>query len=324
MSDTSYISNISEEILDKKWMEVLDNDDIWNVIESEQNVTTHPVDTPEFLERLHTNHLIPEMRKEWLQHLVTCEYCSQTVSSLVKAGLLFTEEQENQNDTTVTRRNFANLLCQQRRNLLISVAMLSCVFLIAFLLHKPASDQAQREMLALMSQQGITWSTRITDNGYRMNGTSWIKAFPSIDPQWQKVAERAEKLLEQHPEDIELRIEYGKFQLFQMHNPQRAIQELETAKSFLLTPDGIKHTPKVLILQGLAAFEMNDDTAAQEYFLNVLDLEPENVDAKINLAVSLYRSGKHERAYQLLQELQSQNKLPNSLQSQMKVLWQNP
>ncbi|MDO4558207.1 MAG: tetratricopeptide repeat protein, partial [Planctomycetia bacterium] len=284
---------------------------------------THPVDNPGFLERLDANVICEEEHRKWMEHLCGCEHCCRIVSRLVGVDLLFTDTVEEKTIPSGQKRSLWRMtdsVRQKRWQIPVACAVIFCICLSVFLMSGRSTDAVMDEMAMRMSQEFSQQSPCVTDNGYRLNGTSWVKTISSVAPQQRELADQGKELLKKYPDNIPLRVTYGKFLLFALHDPEGAIRELERAKILALTPSGMSYVAEIHQMLGLAEFEAGNDTAAQEHFRNVLDLEPENVDAKINLAVSLYRSGAQDQAILLLQELRSQGRLSELLHSQLNRL----
>ncbi len=83
--------------------------------------------------------------------------------------------------------------------------------------------------------------------------------------------------------------------------------QLKMALEKSLVPSELHRASELHLLLGIAAFMENDDTIAQKHFQNALALEPKNRDARLNLAVSLYRSGDREKTVEILNELRTES-----------------
>ena len=265
----------------------------------------HPATDIAFLERLDADAISDHERVELLEHLNKCVFCRQKMELLCKCGAMFTDGVK----TTVPRPVHTQLT---KFRLLSPLTIAACLFLVVgvtlyFSSSGSPSQVAHRKVAGMLKPDEKNLSTLLTDHGYRLSGTSSIKAVTTIDDHKQTVRSAYEKLLADYPDEIDFRTEFGKYLLFVMKESDLARNELEKALEASLTPSELKRVPQLHLLLGLAAFEERDDVRAQKHFRDVLDLNPQNIDAKVNLAISFYRSGDKEQAVEMFNALRSES-----------------
>jgi len=282
----------------------------------EEAAQYHPATDITFLERLDADAISEQERKELLAHLDQCMFCRQELERLCKSGALF-EQNDRKLDTRFARsRIWENL--KKAASLSTVAACLLCVGVLALYWSSTGdpSLMAHRKITRMLNADEQGFSTLLTDNGYRLSGTFAIKAVSVLDDHKQAVRAAYEQLVADYPNNINFRTEFGKYLLFVLKEPDLARNELERALELSLTPSELKRSPELHLLLGLAAFEERNDDLAQKHFRDTLDLDPKNLDAKVNLAISLYCSGEQEEATSMFQKLRSE-RIPEALRNQI-------
>lgn len=274
----------------------------------------HPATDIVFLERLDADAITDTERAELLEHLDQCRFCRQEMERLCKCGALFEGKKLN----LKTSSNLPAAMKKYAQALVAAACLLIVVGVgVLYSLHSGSPSQvAYDKVRKMLGDDERSFSTMLTESGYRLNGTSSMKALPVMDDHKHKVRTAYEKLLENYPEDISFRTEFGKYLLFVLKEPDLARHELEKALDASLQPSELKRVPELRLLLGIAAFEERNDPAAQEQFRQVLDLDPKNIDAKVNLAISLYRSGEQEKATAMFEQLRKES-IPSPLRSRI-------
>lgn len=262
----------------------------------------HPAQDLGFLERLDVDDISDDEREEMLEHLAECASCRERIELMCRCGALFAEGEQQ----IETKRDWVKSLKRQAK----WFVPLSCgVLLFLGVMFLPARDPvriAHHNVRKTLNANEKQFSLQLPENGYRLSGTSTVKAMPTLDDHKRSVRSAYETLVEKYPDNIEFRTEYGKYLLFVIQDTESARLQLEAALEKSLQPSELKRTPELYQLLGIAAFMADDDPTAQKHFRDALALDPKNVDAKLNLAVSLYRGGDRERAFEMLRELRNE------------------
>lgn len=262
----------------------------------------HPAEDLDFLERLDTDAVSENERREMLGHLAECASCREGITQLCRYGILFVENEP----ALETKADWTTFLKKHRA---WHVLASCCILFLIGLTILPSVDPAHvayRNVQKMLHEDEKVFSMQLPENGYRLSGTSTVKTLPTMDEHKREVRSAYETLVDQYPNHIDFRTEYGKYLLFVIQDTELARLQLERALELSLQPAELKRAPELHQLLGTAKFMSNDDTAAQKHFRDALALDPENVDAKINLAVSLYRSGDRKKSLEILQELRSE------------------
>ncbi len=277
----------------------------------------HPSEDVTFMERFGANAITDQERKNLLEHLNQCAFCRQEIAWLCKCGALF-DEQPAQNAKPSTVKT----LFQRWKAYVKPLTLVACLLIVIgigalYSLHSVEPSQvAFNNVKKMLNSDEKNFSTSLTTNGYRLNGTSSTKAMTVVDDHKQAVRSAYKKLIADYPSDILFRVEFGKYLLFVLHEPDLAQNELEKALEASLLPPELHRVPELRLLLGIAAFEERNDMAAQEQFRHVLDLDPTNLDAKVNLAISLYRSGEKEKATGIFEQLRKES-IPTPLRNRI-------
>lgn len=274
----------------------------------EEAAKYHPANDIVFLERLDADAIDDRERTELLEHLDQCAYCRQAMEQLCRSGALFAQA-SGKKDIGLSWDRIPGDVKKHVKPL----ALAACVLLVAgigILYSLPSGNPSQvayNKVRKMLDTDEKGFSTSLPENGYRMNGTSAMKAFPVMDDHKREVRTAYEKLIADYPDNVSFRTEFGKYLLFVLKEPDLARNELEKSLEASLSPSELHRFPELRLLLGIAAFEEGNDTAAQEQFRSVLDLDPKNLDAKVNLAICLYRSGETENATEMFEELRKES-----------------
>ena len=276
----------------------------------------HPATDITFLERLDAEAINEQERTELLEHLAQCVFCRQEMERLCKCGALFADN-ERKADSAFSWPRMAVALKKQP---VFAAAVCLLLVIGVVTLFSPFSGSpsqiAHKKVTGMLEPHEKNFSTSLPENGYRLNGTSSMKAVFAVDDHKRSVRAAYEKLVADYPGNIDFRTEFGKYLLFVLQEPDLARNEWEKALAASLKPSELKRVPELHLLLGIVAFEEGNDTLAQKHFRDALDLDTNNVNAKINMAISLYRSGERENATEMLRELRSE-RIPASLRGQI-------
>lgn len=262
----------------------------------------HPADNLAFLARLDTNTITEEERHEMLDHLARCASCREGIELMCQCGVLSAEDKP----TVETKPGWTTLLRQNAKWLIPLSCCVLLFFGVFFLPHGDPAQLAYNNVQKTLNDDEKHFSLQLTENGYRLSGTSTVKAISTLDDHKREVRSAYETLVEKCPENIDFRTEYGKYLLFVVQDADSARLQLEAALEKSLVPSERKRAPELYQLLGIAAFMDDDHATAQKHFRDALALDPKNVDAKVNLAISLYRNGDREQAFDILRELRTE------------------
>ena len=158
--------------------------------------------------------------------------------------------------------------------------------------------QAERGETTEHSLAGKTSLTR--DYGYERNGERVVKdlVFPQITPTIKRLGDALAEAVSNHPDSLDLRLNYGQF-LLEQNNFQGAVTQF--VEAVRIDPgSGLAETGL-----GLALFRQGKPEATQQalgHFRKAVELEPDSVTARQNLAVCLMRLGEEKEAEALFRK----------------------
>jgi tetratricopeptide (TPR) repeat protein len=274
----------------------------------------HPAADTVFLERLIAGMISDQERKELCEHLSRCTFCREEIEELHESGALPRDihtKKENQGLVPLIRKTGIWIVASHKQVLAVAASVLIIAGVVLFSLHSNSPSQiAHNNVLKMLGDDEKDFSMLLADNGYRLDGFDARKSsagMDGLDDHKRTVRAAYEKLVADYPANIKFRTEYGKYLLFVLQDTVAAKSELEKALGTSLVPSEMHRVPELRLLLGIAAFVERDDAAAQEQFRHVLDLAPQNLDARVNLASSLYRSGEQQRAIEMLEQLRKEN-----------------
>ena len=286
----------------------------------------HPSKDIVFLERLDADAITDEERAELLEHLDKCVFCRQEMQRLCECEALFAINRDENPPITQTSSDWERPAAKKavkQWSLIGGVLLLLIGFVALYPL--PSGNQGQiahNDIQNMLNENERNFSTLLADS-YRLDGTLAIKGdIPVMDDHKREVLAAYQKLLADYPDEIDFRIAFAKYLLFVLQEPAQARDELEKALEKSLMPSELDRVPELHLLLGIAAFKEGNDTLAKQHYQNVLDLEPKNMDAKANMAISLYRNGETEKALEILRELRSEN-IPVTLRNKIDVFFEN-
>lgn len=135
------------------------------------------------------------------------------------------------------------------------------------------------------------WSngSQLTQFGYQLDGRSYAKQLPDFDESVKAILSEYERAITEFPNDAQLRLNYGQY-LLELGDTETASAQFAAAQR--LAPSA---TTTHMAL-GVAAFQANEFDLAIGQFRAVLNTEPDNVDAMLNLAISYMRVDQKETA----------------------------
>lgn len=273
----------------------------------------HPMEDIQFLERLDAQKISAQERTELLDHLAKCHFCRERLLTLIECGALFDEEPEvvspPVDGTKVAKiaRDDQLTYSRHRKNLWIlvsSCAILTLVLILPFLKFGKSTQLAKKELENLLTLGEKSTSTLLCDNGYRLNGTLYTKGIPMLDERTTKIVTIYEQLIADSPNDISGKLDFARFLIYSHRDSDRAKEVLKsilTAKNISATELATSH-----LWMGLAEFESKNNFAATEQFRKALNLDADNLAAKLNLGITLYRIGNTAEAIAIFQELKKQ------------------
>jgi tetratricopeptide (TPR) repeat protein len=297
----------------------------------EEAAQYHPSKDIAFLERLDADAITDKEQVELLEHLAQCAFCRQEMQRLCRCGALFAQENPTNSRNAVvivqTQSNWEKPMPSGMKFIKQWAWMGGALLLLIcfMLMYSPSGNQARiahNNILKMLNENERDFSTLLS-NDYRLNGTPAIKGgIPIMDDHKREVFAAYQKLVADYPNEIDFRIEFAKYLLFVLQEPGQARNELEKSLEKSLLPSEMRRVPELHLLLGIAAFQEGDDTLALRRYRDTLDLDPKNIDARVNMAISLYRSGEKEKAVEIYRELQSEsitetlrNKIDNFLEN---------
>ncbi len=148
------------------------------------------------------------------------------------------------------------------------------------------------KLQAMRKQTGSSaWPGRgeLTEYGYRLDGHSYAKPLPVFDENVKAILSGYERAVAEFPDDSELRLNYGQY-LLEQDDPEGARAQFLEAQR--LAPNALE-TQMAL---GIVAFQQKHFDAAIGYFRSVLNGQPDNTQAMLNLAVCHARLGQKAEA----------------------------
>jgi tetratricopeptide (TPR) repeat protein len=145
----------------------------------------------------------------------------------------------------------------------------------------------------------------LTRYGYRLDGRSLTKTMPQWNDTFKKILAGYERGIAEFPSDVDLRLNYGQY-LLERSDPESARAQFATAKE--LDPDSVEADLGL----GIAAFQFDELDASVEQFQAVLARDSGNLQAMLNLAISLQRMGRTEEAISWFTQLRE--RLPTGTQ----------
>jgi len=286
----------------------------------EDSAEYHPMRDVAFLERLDTDAITDQERAELIAHLDKCGFCRQELERLCQSEALFATDTTIDSPIAKTQSIWENSAVMKTLKQWAWVGGALVLLIGGFaLFYAMPGDKAQVAFKALqkkLNEDEQNFSTQLAGN-YRLDGTSAMKGgidLPVMDDHKRDIRSGYEKLIVDYPDKTDFRTEFGKYLLFVLDEPELARNELEQSLEKSLTPSELKRVPELHLLLGIAAFKEGNDTLAQENYQKALDLDPKNLDAKVNMAISLYRSGDEERAMEIYRSLRSE-KIPTELRN---------
>ena len=285
----------------------------------EEAAKYHPAKDIAFLERLDADAITDSERTELIDHLDKCVFCRQELERLCQCEALFATELPTRQPIAETPSDWENpaLWKTLKEWSWVGGALLLAIG-IALVFMLPSGNQSQvayNNIRKMLNNDERNFSTQLTDT-YRLDGTSTVKGFPVMDDHKRDVLAAWQQLVADYPDNINFRTEFGKYAIFVLNDTELARNELEIALEKSLTPSELKRVPELHLLLGIAAFREGNDALAQQHYQNALDLDPKNLDAKVNLAISYYRSGDQDKAMEIYRELRTE-KIPVTLSNQI-------
>jgi tetratricopeptide (TPR) repeat protein len=151
-------------------------------------------------------------------------------------------------------------------------------------------------------EHSLTGKTSLThDYGYERNGQRVIKdsVFPQITPTIKRLGDALAEAVSEHPDSLDLRLNFGQF-LFEQNDYLGAAEQF--AEAVRIDPTSVLAETGL----GLALFRQDKLEAIQQalgHFRKAVELGPDSAAAKENLAVCLMRLGEEEEAEALFREV---------------------
>lgn len=290
----------------------------------------HPAADLEFLDRLDNNLLSESERADFVRHLQQCDFCRHEIGYFVRHGILYTDTEnalESDKKPLEKKRFFRTV----PGILYFMTAALSVMIFGASLLFQEGNGRkarlARRELSAVLTQDDRAYSNRISDYGYALTGETFHISFKGLDDPAEEdtapvdehalSAEQAyQNAIAAAPGDAALRLDYARYQLFVLEQPEKAY---ETLKGVIDAPSA-KNRADLLMAFGIAAFQIgggkNLDEAIKA-FRQVLELDPDSIDARLNLAAVLYRCNKSDEALKLFESVRDVPNLDPELKEEI-------
>ena len=278
----------------------------------------HPMRDAAFLERLDADAITDQERAELITHLDKCGFCRLELERLCQCDALF-EPPDLPADQPVaqTPSNWENptmMKFLKQWAWVGGVLVLLIGFALFYALPGDKAQVAHKDLRKKLNDDERNFSTQLAGD-YRLDGTLAMKGgIPVMDDHKRDIRSTYEKLITDYPDRVDFRTEFGKYLLFVLHDYDLARRQLELSLEQSLTPSELKRALELHLLLGIAAFKEGNDTLAQKHYQDALDLSPTNLDAKVNMAISLYNSGDTERALEIYRSLQSE-KIPAELRN---------
>jgi len=132
----------------------------------------------------------------------------------------------------------------------------------------------------------------LIDYGYETDGYAYSKEFPKIDDTTERIEDEFVAAIAEHPDSIDLHLNFGQFLLEQNDFERSAAQFAAAVK--LDSKQTAAHNGL-----GLALFQQETDESIEQalgHFRKAVELSPDDPAVNLNLAVCLSRLGRTEEA----------------------------
>lgn len=277
----------------------------------------HPATDLEFLDRLENDALSEEERAQFLRHLEHCPFCRHETADLIRTAVLYAEPKTKPVpgvQVTAKKKNLSRLISFAPHLLAAAVLLILAGTVFLFRMGTSRDDRlARRELSKLLTADDRAYSDRIPNYGYELTGNSFLKGFAFPTPHNESVMAAYQNALKAAPDDPNLRLDCARYQLCVLDLPADASETLKE----LATNENAPNRSQVLMTHGIALFKIGDDAEAQKMFRQVIEIDPASVDARLNLAVSLARTGETKEALKLFESVKDFPSVEKDLRQQI-------
>lgn len=183
---------------------------------------------------------------------------------------------------------------------------------------EPESEPIARKGIEknLSAADGRAESGPVPDSGNRSTEDVLSKGSASRTLRDESISEAYQEAVRAAPDDPNLRLDYARYQLNILDRP---VDACETLKE-LPEDKSAANRVQFLMTFGIALSKIGDDAGAQKKFRQAVELDPASIDARLNLAVSLCRTGGTNEAIELFESVKNTPSLDEDLRRRVKSL----